>query len=94
MANNILPNEDSYFQIKTTVQRCPMHLLFPFLKFICGIRDLDLANSFWAHVIQISIRQIDRHDPNTAVWLGGEEVKRQKIKYIGHVASPHWELAI
>ncbi len=28
-----------------------------FLKFICGILNRDMANSFWNHVIQISSRQ-------------------------------------
>jgi hypothetical protein len=38
-----------------------LNLLFHFLKYIFGFRilDLGLANSFWDHVIQISIRLVN-----------------------------------
>jgi hypothetical protein len=36
----------------------PLKLLFPFLLHTFGIWDWDLTNSFWDHVIQISIRQM------------------------------------
>ena len=32
-------------------------LLFPFVKYIVGMWNWDLVNSFWNHVIQISFRQ-------------------------------------
>jgi hypothetical protein len=34
-------------------------LLYPFLKYIFGIWDRGLANSFWDRVIKISIRQMN-----------------------------------
>jgi hypothetical protein len=37
----------------------PLYLLFLFLKYIFGIRDWGLANSFCHHVIQNSIRQMN-----------------------------------
>jgi hypothetical protein len=36
----------------------PLNLFFPFSKCIFGIRDCGFANSFWDHVIQMSIREM------------------------------------
>ncbi len=39
-----------------------------FLKFICGILDRGVANSFWIHVIQISSRQMYFQDIFSNLW--------------------------
>ncbi len=39
-----------------------------FLKFICGILNRGMANSFWNHVIQISSKQICFHDIYFNLW--------------------------
>ncbi len=39
-----------------------------FLKFICGILNWDVANSFWNHVIQISSRQMYFQDIDSNLW--------------------------
>ncbi len=39
-----------------------------FLKFICGILNRGVANSFWNHVIPISRRQMSFQDINSNLW--------------------------
>ncbi len=39
-----------------------------FLKFICGLLNRGVANSFWNHVIQISSRQVDFQDIFSNLW--------------------------
>ena len=39
-----------------------------FLKFICGILNRGVANSFWNHVIQISSRQMYFQDIYSNLW--------------------------
>jgi hypothetical protein len=39
-----------------------------FLKFICGILNRGVANSFWNHVIKISSRQMYFQDINSNLW--------------------------
>ncbi len=41
-----------------------------FLKFICGILNGGVANSFWNHVIQISSRQMYFQDIYSNLWKG------------------------
>ena len=53
-----------------------------FLKFICGILNLGVANSFWNHVIQISSRQMHFQDIYFNLW---------KVKVlIGNIYSLKW----
>jgi hypothetical protein len=50
-----------------------------FLKFICGILNRGVANSFWNHVIQISSRQMYFQDIYSNLW---------KVKvFIGNIYS-------
>jgi hypothetical protein len=50
-----------------------------FLKFICGILNWGVANSFWNHVIQISSRQMYFQDIYSSLW---------KVKvFIGNIYS-------
>jgi hypothetical protein len=50
-----------------------------FLKFICGILDRGVANSFWNHVIKISSRQMYFQDIYSNLW---------KVKvFIGNIYS-------
>ncbi len=50
-----------------------------FLKFICGILNRGVANSFWTYVIQISSRQMYFQDINSNLW---------KVKvFIGNIYS-------
>ncbi len=50
-----------------------------FLKFICGVLNRGVANSFWNHVIQISSRQMYFQDIYSNLW---------KVKvFVGNVYS-------
>jgi hypothetical protein len=52
-----------YFQIGELLE-----MYFSLLKFICEILNLGMANSFWNHVIQISIRQMYLQDIYSNLW--------------------------
>ncbi len=53
-----------------------------FLKFICGILNRGVANSFWNHVIQISSRQMYFQDIYSNLW---------KVKvFSGNIYSLKW----
>ncbi len=45
-----------------------LEMHFSFLKFICGILNRGMANSFWNHVIQISIRLMYFKDIYSNLW--------------------------
>ncbi len=63
----ILSVGEYYFQFRTT--RRLVGLYFYFLNFICGIWNWGMANSFWNHVIQISIRQVYFQDIYSQLWI-------------------------
>ncbi len=58
---NFSSTGDSYFPIRTIHNYTdgPLNCLFSFLKYIFGIWEWGLANSFWDHGTQISIRQMN-----------------------------------
>ena len=66
------------------------------LKFICGILNRGMANSFWNHIIQISSRQIDFQDIYTNLWkvkIFSGNIYSFKIKYIflrDSYVCPRW----
>ncbi len=44
-------------------------LYFYFFNFICGIWNWGMASSFWNHVIQTSIRQVQFQDIYSQMWI-------------------------
>ncbi len=61
---------------KIQFSRLELRTRLPFLKYILfGIWDWGLANSFWDHVIQISIRQMNFHYIFSQLWKVNSFVK-------------------